>query len=53
MMIQRRSLNNIFFSDQEEKEKFEKTIIEILTNRSNVQRQQICITYMKIYQKVQ
>ncbi|XP_063678166.1 annexin A13-like isoform X4 [Bolinopsis microptera] len=37
--------------DQEEKEKFEKTIIEILTNRSNVQRQQICITYMKIYQK--
>ncbi|XP_063678173.1 annexin A13-like isoform X9 [Bolinopsis microptera] len=37
--------------NQEEKEKFEKTIIEILTNRSNVQRQQICITYMKIYQK--
>ncbi|KAL5252103.1 hypothetical protein ACHWQZ_G015044 [Mnemiopsis leidyi] len=37
--------------NQEEKEKFERTVIEILTHRSNVQRQQICITYKKIYQK--
>ena len=45
--------NNLnYTSDQEEKEKFERTVIEILTHRSNVQRQQICITYKKIYQKV-
>eukprot|EP00116_Pleurobrachia_bachei_P004887 sb/3465149/ len=37
--------------DYEEKERFERAVIETLAHRSNVQRQQIAITYKKIYQK--